>query len=461
MMHKIHSSRGPVLGLFLACFVLAACSCDTDPEGSRPRNVILISLDTVRQDRLTYAGHREKTSPTIDRLAREGTSFSNASASSPWTLPSHVSMLSGLYPHRHRVQLKEHGIPDDVETLATLLSPVPTATAGIVSSSVLAQKRGFGRGFDSYDYVSEFGYNSNQKKYIRNPGRFVTDKALQWLRQPKERPFFLFLHYYDAHSDYTPEKKYRDMFVDPYDGVANGSTSQLLKVRARKASFNDKDATHLKQLYDAEIRQVDDQLARIVSYLEETGLSKSTLVIVTSDHGEEFLEHGSVLHGRTYYEEVIRIPLILRGPGIPAGKTIDTPVNLVDISPTVLTLLGQPVPKQVQGMDLAQLWLQPEAQHRTTVLAEGDWMNELPAMYKMVRDHRFKLIYDWRKHTTQLYDLQADPLELQEISEKNPEVVKVLLGEMKNMMRSPNAPETRVELSEEEIRRLRSLGYVR
>jgi len=460
-MHRGHDSLRPTLGIFLVCFLLAVCSSCTDSEGPRPRNVILISLDTVRADRLTCLGHSEKTSPTVDRLAREGTSFSNASASSPWTLPSHVSMLSGLYPHRHRVQLKEHGIPDDVETLATLLSPLPMATAGIVSSAVLTKKRGFGRGFDTYDYVTEFAHDPKRGRVIRNPGRFVTDRALKWLRQPKERPFFLFLHYYDAHSDYSPEKKYRDMFVDPYQGVADGSTGQLLNVRARKASFNDKDAAHLKQLYDAEIRQVDDQLARILTYLDESGLSKTTLVILTSDHGEEFLEHGSVLHGRTYYEEVIRIPLILRGPGMPVGKTIDVPVNLVDVPPTVLTSLGRPVPERMQGIDLAQLWRHPEAKHRSSVLAEGDWMNELPTMYRMVRNHRFKLIYDWRKHSTQLYDLQVDPLERQEISQTNPELVKVLLAEMKTLMRPQNAPETRVELSEEEIRRLRSLGYVR
>ena len=271
----------------------------------------------------------------------------------------------------------------------------------------------------------------------------------------------MFLHYYDAHSDYAPEEKYRAMFVDPYEGTADGSTDHLRAVSAGTASLTKKGAAHLKQLYDAEIRQVDDEVAKVLAFLDESGLSKSTLIILTSDHGEEFLEHGSVLHGRTYYEEMIQVPLVLRGPGVPVGKAIETIVTLADISPTILTVLGQPVPDHMQGIDLTQLWRHPEKPHRSAVLAEADKLNELPLMYRMVRSQRYKLILEWRTEGTQLYDLRDDPLELQDISKKHPELVKALHGELTSLMRPPGAAATRVQFSEEELQRLRGLGYMK
>jgi len=441
--------------------LLAAGCGDGQDALSRPTNVVLISIDTVRYDCLSVFGNPEPTSPAVDRLARMGTSFSNASASSPWTLPSHASLLSGLYPHRHRVRNHEHKLPEDVETLTEILSQSSMQTAGIVSVELLGKKHGFERDFDSFLYVPEWRGLSGGDRFLANPGVEVTDRALKWLERNADDPFFLFLHYYDAHSDYTPRSEYRERFVDEYDGRADGSTGQLLEVRSGSLSYTAEDAAHTRQLYEAEIRELDDQLARVFAYLDESGLADSTLVVVTSDHGEEFLEHGSVLHGRTYYDEVIHVPLILRGPGIPAGHVVDVPVSHVDVTPTVLELLGLPVPEGMQGLPLARSWTAPEGWERGAVIAEADWQNRLPESYWMIRSQRYKLIYDWRNESAELYDMRDDPGETRDIADESPELAGALIRELEGMMESYRTGETRIEISEEEIGRLRSLGYVR
>jgi arylsulfatase A-like enzyme len=442
--------------------VLLATGCGPAENGpAGPKNVVLISIDTVRYDSLSVFGNPEPTSPAIDRVARMGTSFSNASASSPWTLPSHASLLSGLYPHRHRVRNHEHKLPEDIETLTEILAGSSMQTAGIVSVELLGKKHGFERDFDSFLYVPEWRELSSGDRFLANPGVEVTDRALKWLGRNADDPFFLFLHYYDAHSDYAPRSEYRERFVDPYEGRADGSTGQLLEVRSGTLEYTAEDAAHTKQLYEAEIRELDDQLARIFAYLDESGLADSTLVVVTSDHGEEFLEHGSVLHGRTYFDEVIRVPLILRGPGIPAGQVVDVPVSLVDVTPTILDQLGLPVPEAMQGLPLAGTWSAPEAWTRGTVIAEADWQNRLPESFWMIRGKRYKLIYDWRNKSPELYDMLEDPEEASDLSEEKPELTSALIQELEDTMESYRSGETRVEISEEELDRLRSLGYVR
>jgi len=274
-------------GLLGAALLLSGCRPVAD------RNLILISIDTLRADHLGCYGYDRPTSPAIDAMAEAGVVFDDASATSPWTLPSHGSLLTGLYPRRHGAFLSDRALGDGVVHLAAWLKKHGFRTAGVVNSLWL-DKHGLREGFDDFVYVPE-------EVSVRRPSR-VIELALRHLRQfDREAPFFLFLHFYDVHSDYRSLREYEEMFVGDYGGHADGSTVQLLAFLRGEAELGEDDIRHLRDLYDAGIRQLDGQLARLFRNVRSLGLLDETLIVITSDHGEEFLERGGVLHGRTHY----------------------------------------------------------------------------------------------------------------------------------------------------------------
>ena len=236
-------------------------------------------------------------------------------------------------------------------------------------------------------------------------------------KRDRAKPVFALVHYMDVHSDYLSLPKYEKIFVRPYDGFADGTTQQLYRFAAGKFDLNQEDAAHLLDLYDAGIRQIDDQLARLFGFLEEEGLLDDSLLVVMSDHGEEFLEHGSVLHGHTQFQEVVRVPLIFRGPGVPAGKRVSTPVSLIDVMPTSLAQLGLPVPEGLDGVSVSGLWRQPAARWTDRLLYfEADVVFPPPGPgvvpvgpYRAVRDDRFKLHLDIDTGNVGLFDLSEIP----------------------------------------------------
>jgi len=454
-----------VLAVSIALVVTSCAAPERTEHGdaadvAAARNVILVSLDTLRADRLSCYGYPVLTSPTLDRLAREGVRFTNAVATSPWTLPSHASLLTGLYPHRHGATGPTRGIPDEIPVLAEALAKSGFATAGFVSSSFLAPKRGLDRGFETYRVLSEWGRRETGETFLRNPGTDVTDAALAWLHTHADERFFLFLHYYDAHADYAPPARHRAGIVGPYDGPASGTNKQLLAVRRGQMSYQAEDVVHVASLYDAEIRAVDAELARVIDFLDAAELTGSTLVVVTSDHGEEFLERGSVLHGRTYYQEVISIPLVLRGPGVPAAHSVDAPVSLVDVAPTVLARTGVDARMPFQGTDLAPLWVAGQTLENRHVMAEADWQNSVPGMFRMVRDGRYKLIHEWRTGRSELYDLREDPGETKDLSRIEPRRHAALLAALADLMTAGPAEGVPSAVSPDEIERMRVLGYL-
>lgn len=439
----------------IALWLLAACS----PPGAdlRPATgLLLISVDTLRADRLGAYGYPRPTSPQIDGLASGGTLFTRASASSPWTIPSHMSLITGLYPHRHGVTAEQLRLPQDVPTLADLLRDRGFRTRAVVSSMHLTSGADFPRGFEELEYVSEWDLDEG-RRLPRNPGPEVTREALAALDELAGDPFFLFLHYYDVHSDYAPAPRFREGLVDAYSGKANGSTPLLSAFRKGAVRIGERGRRHLSQLYDAEIRQLDAQLGRVLAHLEQAGVADSTLVILTSDHGEEFFEHGSVLHGRTYFEEVIRVPLLLRGPGVPAGHRVDELASLVDVVPTALGLLGLPIPEALQGLDLSVTWREGTRPGREAILAESDRGLEVPGRYRMLRTDRHKLVLDTRQAGTRIYDLQADPKEMQPVTD--PGLLRSLSQRLEAMTEQPRRAPSGPALSPEQLEMLRRLGY--
>jgi arylsulfatase A-like enzyme len=453
-----------------------------------------VSIDTLRADHLGVYGHERFTSPVMDALASEGVVFLDASATAPWTLPSHASMLTGLTPRTHGAVTPKTALDEDTPTLAGLLGDAGWETAAVVNSTWLKREIfGVTRDFQEYEWVEDL-------EAKRTPTTWVTDQAIQWIRSRGDRPLFVFAHYYDVHSDYASMPEYERLFVTPYDGPADGTAWQLLRANLEPSyiahcrdhfdpkvctvgqvgntivvdgdteptRFGPDDLRHLRELYDAGIRQMDTELGRLIAFLREASLLDETLLIVTSDHGEEFADHGRMDHYLTQYQEVLHVPLLVRGPGVPAGVRIDVPVSLVDIAPTVLAAAGVPAPPSLEGLDLAPLWREgPDPAHAERFIygqASGGlgWKPVLEGafpIFESVRRGRYKLVYEENSDHYALYDLETDPGEHTDLAASEADRVRALRAELERVRARGAARSPAIELDPEEIDRLRALGY--
>ncbi len=440
--------------LSLATSLSLACLACFGRE-DRPRLVVLVSIDTLRADHLGLYGYERPTSPSLDGLALESAVFEDATSSSPWTLPAHATLLTGLYPSRHGLTSHARYLSSDLETLAQLFSQAGYRTAAVVNSHNLGPEFGLDRGFQQYSYVEE-------SVEQREPSSEITDQGLEWIEGAGKSPLFLFLHYYDVHSDYASLPRYESEFLRPYEGIADGSTAQLAAYREGQVSLSPADAPNLIDRYDAGIRQMDAEIGRILDFLRERGFWEDTLFVVTSDHGEEFFEHGGVLHGQTQYQEVLRVPLVVKGPGIPHGRRVPTPVSLVDIAPTLLERAGIAVPEGLDGVDVAPLWSEgdPELEARY-LFSEADHNNVEHDITRSVRYKSFKLHFNRLSREYRFFDLARDPAEQADVSADERRVFAALSERLDRFMANEKVEAPVRSLSEEEIEKLRSLGYLR
>jgi arylsulfatase A-like enzyme len=271
-------------------------------------------------------------------------------------------------------------------------------------------------------------------------------------------PFFLFLHNFDIHTDYDPAPEHRQALVEPYSGEQRGTGRQLLALRNAGTFLEAADVRFLSQLYDASVRELDADLAPLFEFLREPAMA-DTIVFITSDHGEEFYEHGSVLHGVTMYRETLHVPLIVWGRGVPAGLRSDELVQLSDLLPTMLELASATQPPGVDGASLVPTWSGGTLGARFA-FAEADWRGEELDTFRMVRDERTKLIYDRIRGTVELYDLAADPFERRDIAASAADEVERLMEPLRAYLAAEQTAPDRPPLSEEEIETLRALGYV-
>lgn len=476
----------------------SAATPDERGRPETPHTIILISIDTLRADHLGLYGYERFTSPNLDAFARDGVVFEDASSTSPWTLPAHASLLTGRTPLRHGVTTVQTRLSEQVPTLASLLARAGYRTAAVVNSTWLKPTEfGLTREFDRVRFVPE-----DPARHATNV--LVTDQAIEWLSEVGENKLFLFMHYYDVHADYASEPAYEQLFVGPYDGIANGTSWQLTRANLEddylemcherfdpeKCTFADTDGhnivdrsvarirfdaddvRHLEALYDAGIRQFDSELGRFFRFLDDADLTEGSVVVVTSDHGEEFMEHGRVDHFLTMYQEVIRVPFVLRGPGIPSGLRPVAPVSIIDVAPTLLTLAGLDVPPDVEGLDLSPLWRDSGSTAFEQRLLYGEAsggltyrlvVGEYFPIYESVRQGRYKLVYDSKSGEPELFDLAVDPREQANVADAMPEIATRLDSAMRERRassgdRQPVADP--VVLPEEDVDRLRALGYV-
>ncbi|HET9300886.1 MAG TPA: sulfatase, partial [Candidatus Polarisedimenticolaceae bacterium] len=322
------------LGGLLPLLGLVACASGPSPPG-RPVNVVLITMDTVRADHLGCYGGSAAT-PKLDALARAGARFDQATAAAPLTLPSHATILSGLLPPAHGLRNNGGGaLPGTVETLATRLSSAGYRTGAFVGAFVLDHRFGLGRGFDVYDDAITRGDRVADALEAERPGNVVVDRALEWLaRDPGGKPFFLWVHLYDAHAPYAPPSPYREQYAG--------------------------------RLYDGEIAFVDAQVGRILA-----AVGPGALVAVVADHGEALGDHGEETHGLLLYQPTLRVPLLVQGPGIRAGTVVERAVGLADLAPTLASLAGTSL--KADGRDLSAALRSGEEPPSADVYSETEY----------------------------------------------------------------------------------------
>ncbi len=460
-----HGRRGLHVGALAAAILLLNAGCNRDANGRPPeiRNVILVTLDTVRADHLGCYGRSGDTSPTIDQLARDGVKFDMAIAQAAVTPVSHASILSGRNPQGHglRVIHAETGyrLPDTVPTLATILEQAGWNTAAFLSSFTVSEHFGLQRGFDVFDTglsaapsrliaPDEKGFwswdvGSNQRRSDE-----TTDNAIAWLKGARE-PYFLWVHYWDPHDPFVaPPLEVMERFPPP-----DGDTDQK-----RIA------------LYDAEIYFVDLNLQRLLAALEASGNAERTMVVLTADHGQGLGEHGWWAH-RLLYQEQIHIPLIVKIPGGHSGVAVKQLVRSVDIFPTVLRTLGLDVPPGIDGEDLLALVGEKASPPRR---AYADALNLYDLNSRLVQkrrpnddllysviDYPWKLIYrPHRPDESELYDLESDPDEAVNLYAREAERADRLVEALHELDGFVSRPFGEGEGDREALERLRALGYV-
>lgn len=458
--------------------------------GENPPNILLISIDTLRPDHLGSYGYTRETSPFLDSLAAGGLRFTNAFSTSSWTLPAHVSLLSGTYPHTHQVESNIRTVHPNTPWLAEQLRSAGYHTAGFVSWVYLSAKFGMNRGFDAYEELlpPEEWIDATTQHSI--PADAFVDRVIDALPGHHRRPFFLFLHLFDPHMDYAPPLELAQRFdpairstADLHDGTHEALRAYIpgLHPPAERQRVPSRMRERALALYDAEIRFVDDQLRRLFGELRRSGLLESSIVVVTSDHGEEFDEHGSMEgHQWTLYDEVIRVPLFMVFPE-GAGRVTGLHEGLVeniDLAPTLLDLAGLPIPPAMEGHSLAQQLRDGTGVPGSLISSPAD---PSPAVFASItrfsyqwsiRTQTHKLIYT--RDTGQnrfghpitpgfeFYDLTADPAEQHDRSaEESPEFL-ALMERLRRFVaaRGPDLENKIADLSPEEKERLRSVGYV-
>jgi arylsulfatase A-like enzyme len=416
---------------------------DAEPTGRL--NLIVISIDTLRSDRLGSYGYARDTSPRLDAFARRGAVYENAVAESGWTLPSHVSMLSGLYPSTHGVV--DPAVKPNRRTalLAELLRGAGYRTLGFTDGGYVGTEYGFDRGFESFD-DSDGELQATLSQALQRIGVLAGGER-----------YFLFVHTYDVHCPYAPSKGYAGRF--------QSEGAQFIETRGRCGNphFNgmslaEGQVRFLSDRYDDSIREADAALGGFFEQLEKSGALADTVVVITSDHGEEFEEHGQIGHERTLYREALAIPLIIVAPGV-APARIAAPAGLVDIAPTVLTLLGVPVPEDMEGGSLVS----PPGGGAAKVRA-GARVSELSWQVRLrsVMTPELHLILDLDSERAQLFEPRADPREARDVAGRRPQELKELRGVLDRYAseRRPRKPATLDEVPDELTEQLRALGYV-
>ena len=466
--------------LTVGVFFAARYGVNKSVKTDKPLNILLITIDTLRADHLGCYGNSQIKTPNIDNLAKEGVRFKSVVCQAPLTGPSHVSILTGLYPHTHGVRINGYPLRDSVLTIAKILKMNKYKTAGFVSVNFLGgDVSGLGRGFDVFDWPRQ----------IEQPAEEATQKAITWLNEHAKDRFFVWVHYYDAHSDSIPPYPYNVMYDPSYSGQVTGSPQFLDKVNNGEIKLSKRDNEHIDALYKGEISYVDKSIGVLIEHLKDTGAYKNTLIIVTADHGEAHGEHENYFgHSLQLYDPSIMVPLIfVNRTALPSNMRVDTQVESIDIIPTALEIIGLEAPEEMEGKTLVPLI---DKRKRPAVYSEkafsetqnmrwgGLILNDNLAdaekihervksgkeISRCVRTPRWKFILSQESsgRVDELYDMKNDPEEKKNLIYENIGTADELKKDMKSWMRGEerSAPSESSPMDEKTLETLKSLGYV-
>lgn len=443
------------------------------PLAADSPNIVLIVSDALRPDHLAAYGYARDTSPHLTRLAGEGTLFSKAYAHGNRTYYSMPSLFTSLYQADHGF-LWEPGmiypLPEERITLAEMLQEAGYNTVGLITNVMIKSELQMTQGFDLVDEFNIEHFRLSVYRTLRFLGiieesnrtpdaGIVTDKAVQWLNKLHNGPFFLFIHYMDTHHAYTPPTKYEEMFrssASELDPTTIFALTKKVLDNPDEVVLSDEELTRLIDLYDACVRYVDEEIGRIVEVVQSVHADRETIVIVTSDHGDEFMEHGLVYHNNLLTEELIRVPLIVWSSKKKfANHRVNSLVRHIDVLPTVADWVGIDPPNEVRGISLLPLIDGTEKEFNLELIAEG-------AESTCLIHNNWKILHVDSTDSYYLYDLSVDSLGLTDVSQKYPEHLSLMKTKLREYLdvAEKSADEQQKPMSPEMIKQLKALGYL-
>ncbi len=461
----------------------------TDKEKANLPNVLLVTIDTLRADHVGCYGYESASTPTLDAIASQGCLFEDAVANAVVTGPSHMTILSGLLTSQHGAMRNGTKFPSTMPNIADTLSGKGYRTAAFVSGWTLNDAMtGLASHFDHYDdglsrvrWIRDEAYDLQLIHFLAKVGQgygkswqgndrpaiATNDRLFNWLSSNDDTPIFTWLHYFDPHLPYEAPAPFDRMHDPNYKGPANGLWYKLGSDQRSVIANNQRNMKHLLALYDGEISYADQQLGRVLEFLKKKNLDDNLLLIVTSDHGESMGEHD-IFFGRQLYEPSLRVPLIMKLPGItsPAGR-VSQQVSLVDITPTILDALGIKDAPPMTGRSLIPLIAGQETSSDIPAIATRVSHDGKPYTQWSVRQSKKKLI--WRSsrwinffhqpESKRLFDLSHDPDELRNLSNSNEDLLHPLMQILQSFRMAP-IQQGRQSHLKEDIERLKALGYV-
>jgi arylsulfatase A-like enzyme len=436
--------------------------------GPAPPTVVVFLLDTVRRDAFGCYGHPDDPTPNIDAVAAEGIKFDQAVSPSGWTLPAVASMMTGTWPTVHGAMgrgVRLTTIRPELPMATEVIKEAGFETVGFANAAFVSPMVGMDRGFDLFDHRYSYNWDA------RNADETI-DAAIAELRKRKTKPSFYFIHLFDAHLDYGAPAEYTERFTGgrnlPPTPLKLEAILDLQSGPDRRDPPAAEDIRYVRGTYDAEVAFADANVGRFIDELKKLGLYDNSTIVITSDHGEEFWEHGGFEHGHTLYDELVVVPLVIKPPSAveTAERVVGSQVRLLDVMPTVFEFLSITKPTSFEGVSLVT-YMTGETDDDLNALCESTLYGP---MYIALRGPRYKYIQ--RLDATgdgggALFDWRADPGETKDLSGDMPGVADELMAELvrwssQNAARARNMSKPKVvDLSPARIRQLRSLGYIR
>ncbi len=490
---KLNPTKKGILQLLLvswfAIIIMALVpnvGSDSRMTESKP-NVILLIIDTLRADRLGSYGYGKNTTASIDKIAEQGVVFENAYV--PWSksLPSHASIMTSMYPQSHGAFPNGEYLDPKLQTLAKILKKHGYKTGAFVTNELVGNQYNFDLGFDTFIDFAELDYeNTSLGMWVRmfnliklldyvSYNDIYTQLALIWLdkNKNKNRPFFLWMQWLHPHTPYQPQKKFLERFENNYSGIADGSKQQIQLIIHKKLRLSKEDQEHYEALYDAEVAYSDYQVGRVIDKLKSLDLLENSLLIITSDHGENLYEHGLEYQHSGVYDSSVRIPVIFHLPGkLPKNKRIIEVIESIDILPTTLDILEIPLPVQFQGKSALSLihgkkpnWnsvahiISLERKQSSIAIRSGDWK-----IISTIKENQ---------ETYELYHIPSDPNEVVNRIETELEIAdslkQALTDWIQNDFEEPSLVYNPGEVykkksgsfDKETLDRLKSMGYIK